>query len=103
MNILLFFPAFGFLLWQTQGIVGTVIQLTNMVLIQVFLSLPFTLHHPKSYLNKAFEFSRVFQYQWTVNWKFLDEKTFLSHGWAKCLLAGHFVVLFAFVFLRWSR
>ncbi|KAF9098809.1 dolichyl-P-Man:Man(5)GlcNAc(2)-PP-dolichol alpha-1,3-mannosyltransferase [Mortierella sp. AD031] len=103
MNILLFFPAFGFLLWQTQGIVGTIVQLTSMVLIQVLLSLPFTLHHPKSYLNKAFEFSRVFQYQWTVNWKFLDETNFLSNEWAKCLLAGHFFVLFAFVFLRWSR
>ncbi|KAF8944336.1 dolichyl-P-Man:Man(5)GlcNAc(2)-PP-dolichol alpha-1,3-mannosyltransferase [Haplosporangium gracile] len=103
MNILLFFPAFGFLLWQTQGIVGTLIQLTIMVLIQVLLSLPFTLHHPRSYLNKAFEFSRVFQYQWTVNWKFLEEEVFLSSRWAKCLLGAHFAVLFAFVILRWSR
>ncbi|KAF9137219.1 dolichyl-P-Man:Man(5)GlcNAc(2)-PP-dolichol alpha-1,3-mannosyltransferase [Mortierella sp. GBA39] len=103
MNILLFFPAFGFLLWQTQGIIGTVAQLAIMVLIQILLSLPFTLHHPKSYLNKAFEFSRVFQYQWTVNWKFLEEGVFLSSWWAKCLLGSHFVVLFAFVFLRWSR
>ncbi|KAF9539361.1 dolichyl-P-Man:Man(5)GlcNAc(2)-PP-dolichol alpha-1,3-mannosyltransferase [Mortierella hygrophila] len=103
MNILLFFPAFGFLLWQTQGIIGTVAQLTIMLLIQILLSLPFTLHHPRSYLNKAFEFSRVFQYQWTVNWKFLEESVFLSSWWAKCLLGSHFVVLFAFVFLRWSR
>lgn len=35
MNILLFFPAFGFLIWQTQGIVGTIVQLVIMVLIQV--------------------------------------------------------------------
>ncbi|KAF9288833.1 dolichyl-P-Man:Man(5)GlcNAc(2)-PP-dolichol alpha-1,3-mannosyltransferase [Linnemannia elongata] len=103
MNILLFFPAFGFLLWQTQGIIGTVAQLAIMVLIQVLLSLPFTLHHPRSYISKAFEFSRVFQYQWTVNWKFLEEGVFLSSWWAKCLLGAHFVVLFAFVFLRWSR
>jgi len=34
MNILLFFPAFGFLIWQTQGIVGTIVQLIIMVLIQ---------------------------------------------------------------------
>ncbi|KAG0214472.1 dolichyl-P-Man:Man(5)GlcNAc(2)-PP-dolichol alpha-1,3-mannosyltransferase [Mortierella sp. GBA30] len=103
MNILLFFPAFGYLLWQTQGIVGTILQLTIMILIQVLLSLPFTLHHPESYLRKAFEFSRVFQYQWTVNWKFLDEKTFLSQDLSRFLLAGHLIVLFAFVFLRWSR
>lgn len=103
MNILLFFPAFGFLLWQTQGIIGTVAQLTIVILIQVLLSLPFTLHHPRSYINKAFEFSRVFQYQWTVNWKFLEEDVFLSSWWAKCLLGAHFVVLFAFVFVRWSR
>ncbi|KAF9172495.1 dolichyl-P-Man:Man(5)GlcNAc(2)-PP-dolichol alpha-1,3-mannosyltransferase [Mortierella sp. AD011] len=103
MNILLFFPAFGFLIWQTQGFLGTIVQLFVILLIQVLLSLPFTLHHPESYLRKAFEFSRVFQYKWTVNWKFLDEKTFLSEDVAKLLLAGHLIVLFAFVFLRWSR
>jgi alpha-1,3-mannosyltransferase len=67
------------------------------------LSLPFTLHHPESYIRKAFEFSRVFQYQWTVNWKFLDERTFLSKELAQMLLTGHLVVLFAFVIIRWSR
>ncbi|KAF9427098.1 dolichyl-P-Man:Man(5)GlcNAc(2)-PP-dolichol alpha-1,3-mannosyltransferase [Podila epigama] len=103
MNILLFFPAFGFLIWQTQGVIGTLVQLSLMALIQVLLSLPFTLTHPESYLRKAFEFSRVFQYKWTVNWKFLDEKTFLSGELSKLLLVGHFVVLFSFVFLRWSR
>ncbi|KAF9433663.1 dolichyl-P-Man:Man(5)GlcNAc(2)-PP-dolichol alpha-1,3-mannosyltransferase [Entomortierella beljakovae] len=103
MNILLYFPAFGFLIWQTQGIFGTIAQLVVIVLIQVILSLPFTLTYPESYLRKAFEFSRVFEYKWTVNWKFLDEKTFLSQDLAKLLLASHFIVLFAFVFLRWSR
>ncbi|CAO3569990.1 unnamed protein product [Mortierella alpina] len=103
MNILLFFPAFGFLVWHTQGFYGTLLQLTTMVLIQILLSLPFTLHHAQSYLRKAFEFSRVFEYKWTVNWKFLDERTFLSPELSKLLLAGHFLVLFAFVFLRWSR
>ncbi|KAI7828024.1 ALG3 protein-domain-containing protein [Gamsiella multidivaricata] len=103
MNILLFFPAFGFLIWETQGVLGTIIQLTTMILIQVLLSLPFTLHHPESYLRKAFEFSRVFQYKWTVNWKLFDEKTFLSEELAKFLLVGHLLVLFAFVFFRWSR
>ncbi|KAF9202770.1 Multidrug resistance-associated protein 4 [Haplosporangium sp. Z 27] len=97
MNILLYFPAFGFLIWQTQGLFGTIIQLS------VLLSLPFTLHHPESYIRKAFEFSRVFEYKWTVNWKFLDKKTFLSEDFAKLLLAGHLIVLFAFVFFRWSR
>ncbi|KAG0297658.1 hypothetical protein BGZ98_000527 [Dissophora globulifera] len=103
MNILLFFPAFGFLIWQTQGIIGTVVQLVIMILIQVLLSLPFTLHHAASYVGKAFEFSRVFQFKWTVNWKFLDERTFLSEDLAKLLLAGHLVVLFSFVLFRWSR
>ncbi|KAF9183628.1 hypothetical protein BGZ51_003895 [Haplosporangium sp. Z 767] len=74
-----------------------------ITLVMVLLSLPFTLHHPESYLQKAFEFSRVFQYKWTVNWKFLDEKTFLSQDLALSLLAGHLVVLFAFVILRWCR
>ncbi|KAG0003215.1 Lethal(2)neighbour of tid protein, partial [Modicella reniformis] len=34
MSILLFFPAFGFLIWQTQGVVGTIVQLIIMVLVQ---------------------------------------------------------------------
>ncbi|KAI1315641.1 dolichyl-P-Man:Man(5)GlcNAc(2)-PP-dolichol alpha-1,3-mannosyltransferase [Mortierella claussenii] len=103
MNILLFFPAFGFLIWQTQGVIGTIAQLIIMLLIQILLSLPFTLHHPESYISKAFEFSRVFEYKWTVNWKFLDEKTFLSNDLSKLLLVSHLVVLFAFVIFRWSR
>ncbi|KAG0330803.1 dolichyl-P-Man:Man(5)GlcNAc(2)-PP-dolichol alpha-1,3-mannosyltransferase [Podila humilis] len=103
MNILLFFPAFGFLIWQTQGIAGTILQLTIMTLVQILLSLPFTLTYPESYLRKAFEFSRVFMYKWTVNWKFLDEDTFLSTELSKVLLAGHIFVLFAFVLMRWSR
>ncbi|KAG0099443.1 dolichyl-P-Man:Man(5)GlcNAc(2)-PP-dolichol alpha-1,3-mannosyltransferase [Podila epicladia] len=93
MNILLFFPAFGFLIWQTQGVVGTIVQLTIMVLIQVLLSLPFTLTYPESYLRKAFEFSRVFEYKWTVNWKFLDEKTFLSTELSKILSEGGIVAV----------
>ncbi|KAG0250723.1 hypothetical protein DFQ27_009232 [Actinomortierella ambigua] len=103
MNILLFFPAFGFLLWEAVGASGTMVQLAIIVLLQVLVSLPFTLHHADSYLSRAFEFSRVFMYEWTVNWKMLPESIFLSKPLALMLLASHALVLLAFLHYRWGR
>jgi alpha-1,3-mannosyltransferase len=33
--------------------------------------MPFLALHPVSYLSKAFELGRVFEFKWTVNWAFL--------------------------------
>ncbi|KAF9973930.1 dolichyl-P-Man:Man(5)GlcNAc(2)-PP-dolichol alpha-1,3-mannosyltransferase [Actinomortierella ambigua] len=103
MNILLFFPAFGFLLWEALGALGTMVQLAIIVLLQILFSLPFTLHHADSYLSRAFEFSRVFMYKWTVNWKMVSESAFLSKPFATVLLACHVIVLLAFLNYQWSR
>ncbi|CAG8677484.1 5783_t:CDS:2 [Cetraspora pellucida] len=53
--------------------------------------------------RQAFEFSRVFLYKWTVNWKFFMEETFLSSGFSKVLLVAHVWVLLAFLFGSWCR
>lgn len=45
------------------------------------------------YLGRAFEFSRVFFYKWTVNWRFVPEETFLSPTFAQALLALHLGIL----------
>ncbi|CAG8779028.1 13962_t:CDS:2, partial [Acaulospora morrowiae] len=69
----------------------------------VILAYPFLVTYPRSYIGRAFEFSRVFTYKWTVNWKFFDEETFLDTGFANVLLIGHGFVLVTFLFRRWCR
>ena len=59
------------------------------VVLQLMLGLPFLLQHPRSYLSKAFEFSRIFLLKWSVNWAFLPEAAFRSKAVAICLLAAH--------------
>ena len=96
MNVLLFAPALFFLLLQSCGILRTAWYLFICAAIQIVLGYPFLKHNWRSYLNKAFEFDRVFEFKWTVNWRFLDEETFVSGGFALLLLLGHlfFMVLF---------
>ena len=59
--------------------------------------------YPESYLGRAFEFSRVFDYQWTVNWRMMDEKSFVSPEFANALLTGHGVTLLIFVVMVWAK
>ncbi|RHZ64122.1 hypothetical protein Glove_326g134 [Diversispora epigaea] len=103
MNVLLFFPAFGILLFKTLGAWRTFFHLAIIGLIQIILGYPFIATYPQSYLKRSFEFSRVFIYKWTVNWKFFDEMTFESIGFSNSLLIGHVCVLSLFLFRRWCR
>ncbi|KAI8139572.1 glycosyltransferase [Fennellomyces sp. T-0311] len=103
MNVLLFFPAFGILLWQSLGAWITIVHLGIIAAIQVGLAYPFLTTYPASYIGRAFEFSRVFDYQWTVNWRMVDEKTFVSRPFANALLAGHVVTLLLFLVFVWCK
>lgn len=53
-----------------------------------------------TYLNQAFNFLRKFLYEWTVNWKFVPEETFLSDNFSNTLLIGHVSVLLFVIFTR---
>ncbi|KAF0685984.1 Aste57867_22187 [Aphanomyces stellatus] len=97
MNCLLFAPALFFLLLQSSGVVRTIGYLSICASLQVALALPFLKTFWWSYLTKAFELSRVFTYKWTVNWKCIPEDLFVSKPWALFLLAGHILVLIAFL------
>lgn len=55
----------------------------------------------EAFIENAFNFSRKFMYVWSVNWKFLDEKTFLSDEFHKLLLLLHIIVLLLFIFREW--
>ena len=47
----------------------------------------------RSYMARAFEFSRSFLFEWTVNWRFLREEVFHSRTLSATLLLGHLTVL----------
>lgn len=90
MNILLFAPGLLLLLLQkNQSIFGTIKHLSICATVQLVLGWPFISTYPVSYIKKAFEFDRVFFYEWTVNWKFLPEELFVSKTWASLLLMCH--------------
>lgn len=114
MNILLFAPGLLVILFQYRGIGGmlessAVISSIQVSLvhtsftnrspfmsandIQLALATPFlSWSNPelsRSYVSSAYDFSRQFLYKWTVNWRFIDERTFLSKEFANFLLAAH--------------
>jgi alpha-1,3-mannosyltransferase len=73
MNILLFLPGFIFVLARNTGILRSVGYLVVIIISQAIIGMPFLLSFPQSYRERAFDFSRVCQYKWTVNLKFLPE------------------------------
>lgn len=84
--------------WKDIGI-GTAIA----VVLQLTIAVPFLMHQPTSYFTKAFEFSRTFLYQWSVNWRFVPEGTFLSGSFASALLGAHLGLLLLFSHCKWCR
>lgn len=70
--------------------------------LQLALAAPFLTTFPRQYMSRAFEFSRVFMYKWSVNWQMLPEPVFLGKPLATALLAGHLLTLAWFWGARWS-
>ncbi|XP_071445125.1 lethal(2)neighbour of tid protein [Hetaerina americana] len=96
MNILLFAPALLLAYLTSLGLQGTVIQLAVCASLQVVLALPFILTNPVAYLMRAFDFGRVFLFEWTVNWRFLPEWLFVNRNFHILLLVIHAILLLAF-------
>lgn len=74
-----------------------------LLITQVIFAMPFLQEDAWAYLRSAFDLGRVFLYKWTVNWRLLDEETFLGKQLAVSLLIGHFSVLVAFGLFKWSE
>mmetsp|Transcript_13427 Transcript_13427/g.19592 ORF Transcript_13427/g.19592 Transcript_13427/m.19592 type:complete len:430 (-) Transcript_13427:13-1302(-) len=103
MNVLLFAPGLLLLLLQSSNsIVETIICLAICAGIQLVLGAPFLLTYPISYIRKAFEFDRIFFYEWTVNWKFLSVEMFTSKSMSILLLMLHIAVLSTFA-IKWIQ
>lgn len=70
--------------------------------LQLLLGAPFLLHHPVAYVSRSFELGRVFKFEWTVNFKFLNEATFVSPVLSVVLLALTVLTLSLFA-SKWVR
>lgn len=103
MSIFLYIPGLLVILFKQGGLIATLRHIATITLTQILLALPFLSGNWRSYLQYAFDLSRVFLYKWTVNWRLVDEETFLSTRWAKGLLIGHVSTLIAFGLSRWCN
>lgn len=101
MNILLFAPAYALVNYEDLGLIKSIKNACIAAGTQVILAAPFLYSNPIGYFERAFNFGRVFLHQWTVNWRFLDEKTFTSPQFFKLLLGLHLAILFLIFFKRW--
>ncbi|KAM3513360.1 hypothetical protein MY11210_002941 [Beauveria gryllotalpidicola] len=103
MSLLLALPAVAAVLLHARGFSGALSLAWLMAQVQVVIALPFVATNTNGYLGRAFELSRQFRFEWTVNWRMLGEATFLSRGFALLLLALHAAVLALFLTTRWMR
>lgn len=103
MSLLLALPAIGVVLFLAKGVQGGLKQAWLMAQLQIVFAFQFIPANAVGYLSRAFEFSRVFLFKWTVNWRFLGEETFLSKEFSIALLAGHISTLALFITTRWLR
>ena len=64
------------------GMIKTIRSVILLILMQLIIGLEFLIHDKEAYLGKAFEFSRVFMFKWSVNWQFLGEQIATGKQWA---------------------
>ncbi|KAG8818711.1 dolichyl-P-Man:Man(5)GlcNAc(2)-PP-dolichol alpha-1,3-mannosyltransferase [Serendipita sp. 400] len=103
MNIFLYMPGLLVVFLKSLGVIESLVHVVIILLLQVWLGMPFIMAHPKSYFTNAFDLSRQFLYKWTVNWRFIPEDVFLSRRFALTLLMGHLSVLVLFAFRKWFQ
>ncbi|KAF4592600.1 Dol-P-Man:Man(5)GlcNAc(2)-PP-Dol alpha-1,3-mannosyltransferase [Ophiocordyceps camponoti-floridani] len=103
MSLLLVLPAVAVVLFLGRGFGRSLHTAWLMALLQLALAVPFLAADWKSYLGRAFELSRQFKFEWTVNWRMVGEDRFLSKSFAITLLALHAAVLMLFIATRWIK
>jgi alpha-1,3-mannosyltransferase len=101
MSVFLYLPGLLVIVFLGQGLKSTLDKLMILLATQILFAMPFLREDAWAYLHSAFDLGRVFLYKWTVNWRLLDEETFLSKQLAVALLIGHFSVLLAFGLFKW--
>jgi len=103
MSLLLVLPAVGVLLLLGRGFWPSLRLAWIMAQVQFVIGLPFIMNNGRGYAARAFELSREFKFEWTVNWRMLGEEVFLSKKFALFLLACHVTTLLIFISQRWLQ
>lgn len=104
MNALLYLPGLLVILFRAIGATSTMVHVGVIVGgVQGILGLPFILRDPQAYISNAFDFSRMFLFKWTVNWRFLGEKVFSHPATSKVLLGLHVFILCVFGVHQWTN
>ncbi|KAI4206862.1 MAG: hypothetical protein LQ348_000797 [Seirophora lacunosa] len=103
MSLLLAGPAVGIILLQALPLRRALNAAFLMAQVQLTIAWPFIPRNPIGYISRAFELSRQFLYKWTVNWRCLDEKTFLSREFAIGLVSANLGLLGLFAATRWLK
>ncbi|KAJ4310599.1 dolichyl-P-Man:Man(5)GlcNAc(2)-PP-dolichol alpha-1,3-mannosyltransferase [Fusarium piperis] len=103
MSLLLVLPAVGVILFLGRGFSASLRLAWLMAQVQLAIGVPFMAKNPRGYAARAFELSRQFKFEWTVNWRMLGEELFLSKSLALLLLLLHATVLLVFIANRWIR
>ncbi|KAL6848104.1 hypothetical protein ACP4OV_022232 [Aristida adscensionis] len=103
MNVLLFAPSLFLLMLKAMSIKGVFFALLGAAAVQVLLGIPFLLTYPVEYISRAFNLGRVFIHFWSVNFKFIPEKLFVSKELAVALLILHLSTLMLFAHYKWFK
>ncbi|EED23253.1 alpha-1,3-mannosyltransferase (Alg3), putative [Talaromyces stipitatus ATCC 10500] len=103
MSLLLLAPGVAIVVALSGGIWTAVPLALNAILTQVLLGIPFLRENAIGYASRAFELTRQFLYEWTVNWRFVGEEVFESPIFSINLLVLHVVLILAFLATRWIR
>ena len=102
MNVLLAVPPALVLLVGGTRPRTAIVSVAVFVTTQIVLSAPFAIAgFAREYASRAFEFSRAFDYTWTVNWRFVSKETFGSSAFKRTLLVAHVTGLLAFAHKKW--
>ena len=104
MNALLYLPGVLAALYVINDghIIACVPSLLAMLAVQIVVALPFLRSYPYQYLHGAFNFSRQFMFEWSVNWQFIGEDGFLSPEFQRSLLLSQVVLLVYLFASRWT-
>ena len=102
MNILLFAPSLLILMCQRYNLQRAILLICICALVQFIVAFPFLIKHPFHYVKGAFDLSRQFFQEWSVNWQFLPEWLFLCKPFALLLITGQLITLYMFAEYRWT-
>ncbi|CAG9770825.1 unnamed protein product [Ceutorhynchus assimilis] len=97
MNILLYAPCLLVAYLTNLSYTETFINLFICGFIQLVLAIPFLYGNFVSYIKGSFDFGRVFEHKWTVNYRFLPREIFEHKYFHIGLLVLHILLLIVFL------